>query len=117
MTVLFSGRGRLLYRVEGLPDSYRTREPATAASASVGDRCTRPAAIAASSLLRPLAVWIAPILFWVLGALCSVLPVPPLIRFVCVLLCVLSGPTTVLISSLMFIGSVVVLHIWGKISS
>jgi len=27
------------------------------------------------------------------------------------------GPTTVLISSLMFIGSVVVLHIWGKISS
>jgi hypothetical protein len=28
-----------------------------------------------------------------------------------------SGPTTVLISSLLFIGSVVVLHIWGKISS
>ena len=34
------------------------------------------------------------------------------------LLCVVfSGPTTVLISSLLFIGSVVVLHIWGKITA
>jgi hypothetical protein len=35
------------------------------------------------------------------------------------LLCLVlfSGPTVVLVSSLLFIGSVVLLHIWGKFSS